>query len=90
MVVVKSVRVKLNPKGVAALLKSQGVQADVERRTNRIAAAAGGEPDFEARTQVGPAWPLNRPIGFVTTATAAGRRAEAENRALTRAIDAGR
>jgi hypothetical protein len=77
----------MNPEGIRALLKSPGVQADIEARTNAVAAAAGGEPgDFKPSVYIGK----TRIRGSVITATAAGRRAEATDLALTRAIDAGR
>ncbi len=83
---VKSVRIALNPAGVVALLQSAEIAADLEARGNRIAEAAGGAPDFEVRSTRN----RDRAIAFVTAATPAGRKAEAEDRALTRAIDAGR
>lgn len=63
----------------------------MERKTEAIAAAAGGSPDFEPSVRaVGGSSKLGRLMGYVTTATYDGRRAEAETRALTRALDAGR
>lgn len=83
---VKKIRVKMNSKGARAILRSAEVQADLERRGRAIAAAAGGEPDFVVESQVG----ANRVRTSVRTATQEGRAAEAERRALTRALDAGR
>jgi hypothetical protein len=83
---VKKIRVKMNSKGARAILRSAEVQADTERRGRAIAAAAGGEPDFEVETQVG----ANRVRTSVRTATQKAREAEANQRALTRALDAGR
>lgn len=83
---VKKIRVKMNSAGARAILRSAEVQADTERRGRAIAAAAGGEPDFEVETQVG----ANRVRTSVRTATQKGREAEANQRALTRALDAGR
>lgn len=80
------VRIEMNPEGIRALLKSPGVQADIEARTNAVAAAAGGAEDFKPSVYIGK----TRVRGSVITATAAGRRAEATDLALTRAIDAGR
>lgn len=77
-------KLKLNPKGVEALLKSQGVQADLRRRTEAIAAAAGD--GMEPVVEVG----RNRARGVVITATYEARRRQAKDRALTRAIDSGR
>lgn len=69
---------------IAELLKSVPVQQDLRRRAERIAAAAG--PGMEASVQVG----RNRARGSVITVTQQAREAEARNRALTRALDAGR
>ena len=80
------IRVKINSAGARAILRSAKVQADLERRGRAIAAAAGGGDDFEVETRVG----ANRVRTSVRTATHEGRKAEAEDRALTRAIDAGR
>lgn len=83
---VKSFRLKVNSDGVKALLLSQEVAADLARRGNAIAEAAGGSPDFEVVNTRN----RDRSVTFVKTATIAGKKAEAEDRALTRAIDAGR
>lgn len=80
----KSVRVKLNVPEGRKLLNSSEVYGDLRGRGNRIAAAAG--PGFVARAAKGP----DRGSVFIVADTAAARRAEAEDRALTRAIDAGR
>jgi hypothetical protein len=81
-----TVRVKMNSASARAILRSPRVQADLERRARQIAEAAGGEPDFEVESRVG----ANRVRTSVRTATHEGRTAEAEDRALTQAIDAGR
>lgn len=75
---------KRNDQGVAKMLKSAAVQRDIDARTRRIAAAAG--EGFEASTVVG----RNRVHGSVITASRKAARAEQKNRALTRAVDAGR
>ena len=88
---VKGLRVELNSEGLKALLQSAEVQADLERRAQAIAAAAGGSPDFEASVKVvGGSSKAGRAYGYVRTATFEGRAAEARDRALTRAVDAGR
>ena len=69
---------------IAELLKSPAVQQDLRRRADRIAAAAG--PGMEASVQVG----RTRARGSVITATKQARDNEARNRALSRALDAGR
>lgn len=85
------VRIKLNSDGIRALLQGEEVQGDLQRRVDAITDAAGGEPDFEGEVEVVQgSSKLGRAMGYVRTASTEGRRAEAENRALTRAIDAGR
>lgn len=81
-----TVRVKMISKGARAILRSDKVREDLERRATRIARAAGGTQDFAVEAQVG----ANRARASVRTATQKARRAEATRRALTRAIDAGR
>jgi hypothetical protein len=78
------VRVVLNHANIAKLLKSAGVAADLEERANRIAAAAGD--GMEVTTLTG----RTRARASVRTATFKAREAEATNRALTNALDAGR
>lgn len=77
-------RVKLDSKAVRDLLRSDEVKADLERRARAIAAAAG--EGFEVDSDVGPA----RARASVRSATLEAHVAEATDRALTRAIDAGR
>lgn len=77
-------RVKINSAGARAILQSDAVRAELGRRARRIAAVAG--PGMEAGTEVGP----NRARASVITGTAAARKREAESKALTRALDAGR
>jgi hypothetical protein len=82
-------KLKLNSDGVALLLNSPNVRADLERRANAIASAAisaSGEPGFEVDSQVGE----NRARASVRTTEFGAMKAEARDRALTRAIDAGR
>lgn len=76
--------IKINSAGVKALLNDAGVLADLEARGERIAAAAGD--GVETNTVRGK----DRPSVFIRTETNAARAAEAEDRALTRAINAGR
>jgi hypothetical protein len=80
----KDVRIKLNSAEVAALLRSDAVGRDLEERARRIANAAG--PGMEVSRRVG----RKRQRVSIITATAEARRAEAERRALTQALDAGR
>jgi len=78
------VRIVLNRRGMRELLRSPEVLADLKRRAEQIAAAAGD--GMEPSAMVGK----NRARASVITATPSARRAEAVTRALTRAIDAGR
>jgi hypothetical protein len=75
---------KPNRKGIRALLKHPDVLADLERRARAVAARAGGGHIVDSGMQ------KNRARAAVITQTAAARRAEAEERNLTRAIDAAR
>jgi len=81
-----TVRVKIISKGAREILRSAKVQAELERRGKAIADAAGGEPDYEVETRVG----ANRVRTSVRTATQKAREDESRNKALTRALDAGR
>lgn len=74
----------LNKQGVAALLRSPGVKADLRSRANRIAAAAG--PGVEGHVWEG----FDRSRARVQTVTAEADRREATQKSLSRAIDAGR
>jgi hypothetical protein len=83
----KYVRVDLNEQGVAELLKSPEVLADLERRANAIADAAGGEPeDYEVVVMIG----RTRARASIRTASHRARAAEARERRLTRSFEAGR
>lgn len=79
-----SVRIEVNSAGIQALLKSAEVQADLQARALRIAAAAG--EGMEAGSRIGK----TRARASVITATRKAQLAEANNRALTKALDAGR
>lgn len=80
----KNLRIKLNKKGVIALLTSREVTSDIASRSKAIADAAG--EGFEASVTRN----RDRAVGFVKTATFEAMREEATDRTLTRAIDAGR
>jgi hypothetical protein len=77
-------RIVLNRAGVKALLRSAEVQADLRRRGQAIASAAGAGHRVES--QVGP----NRARVAVITETPEAMVAEATERKLSRAVDAGR
>lgn len=81
---VKGLRIELNRAGVRALLTSASVAEDLTDRGNRIAAAAGDGVEVQATRN------RDRAVVFVRTDTFDAKRAEAEDRALTTAIDAGR
>lgn len=76
--------VKLDRKAVRELLQSKEVLDDLERRADNIREAAGD--GFEWDSEIGP----TRARAAVYTADLQGMRAEATERALTKAIDAGR
>lgn len=78
------VRLEMNSAGFRALLRSQAFLEDVERRAQAIARQAGD--GFEVDARIG----ANRARASVRTATPEARRAEAEDKVLTAAIDAGR
>lgn len=81
---IKSVRVKLNSAGIRSLLTSSEVAADLTDRGERIAATAGDGVEVTTTRN------RDRAVVFVRTETYDAKRAEAEDRTLTRAIDAGR
>lgn len=76
------VRVKLKIRGIREVLKSAPVQAEVARRVRRGAAAAG--PGIEGIVK--PHKYTSR--GFVQTASDEGRKREADEKVLNRALDA--
>lgn len=77
-------RVQMKKIGSRELLRSDGVVADIAARAQRIADAAG--PGFEAEARAG----RERALGSVRPVTYEAAEAEARNRVLTRAVDAGR
>lgn len=81
---IKGVRIKPNRAGIRELLASQEVSDDLTKRGERMAAAAG--EGVEATTTRN----RDRAVVFVRTETFDAMRDEAEDRSLTRAIDAGR
>lgn len=78
------VRIDINSAGIQSLLKSPEVEALLRAKAERIAAAAG--EGMEAGSRVG----RTRARASVITASRSARKAEAENRSLTKALDAGR
>lgn len=82
--------IKLNHDGIRDVLRSPGVQAELKRRADAIAAAAnsaaGLDDGFVVDVEVG----RNRARAVIVTATADAMVAEATNRTLTKSFDAGR
>lgn len=79
-----TIRIELNRSGVRQLLRGDDVKAELKRRAEKIAAAAG--PGHKVNSSVG----ANRARAEVVTDSFAARYNEATNRSLTRALDAGR
>lgn len=77
-------KITLHHAGVRDLLRSTEVRNDLERRARAIATAAG--PGHGTDSEVG----AYRARAVAYTETWAAMEAEATNRTLTRAIDAGR
>lgn len=80
----KKVRIELDQNGIKALLRSPEIAADLERRARNVARTAGD--GMHSAVVQG----RDRVRAQVWTGTYAAKRAEAEDRALTRAIDAAR
>lgn len=83
---------KLNYKGFAELRNSPAVRADLARRAEKIAAAAGpgfvaNKPEF---SQPGSKGPRPRGRSSVGTGDYRSRRAQAKGNVLQRALNAGR
>jgi hypothetical protein len=77
-------KVDLNEAGIAELLKDTGVQADLVRRGDAIAATAGPGHVVDLNIE------SRRASVIVVTDTIEAMVGEAVHRNLTRAIDAGR
>ena len=76
--------IKLNSAGIRQLLKSPEMAAELERRAQAIADAAGDGHRVEVSETP------TRARAVVITDSTEARIAEAKDRTLTRAIDAGR
>lgn len=85
-----AVRIVLNRAGVKAILQSPKVAEDMARRARNIAAAADGATgrpgDHAVESKVG----RNRARSVVYTDTFNAMHREADQRTLSRSIDAGR
>lgn len=82
-----SVRIEIDVNGFNEFRNQPALVDAIHNAAQRIATAAGGSPDFVVRD-----FPdmRTRARSIVVTATEKGMRAEAERRALTKALDAGR
>ncbi len=80
----RKVKIVVHKRPLVALLKGPEIKRLIDAKTTRIAATAG--PGMETDGAVG----RNRYRGSVRTATFEARKAEASNRALSKALDAGR
>lgn len=81
-----AIRIEMDQAAIRAFLQGPEVQNELRDRAEAIAAAAGSDEDFEVEVRVG----ATRARASVRTASYAGMRAEATDRVLTRALDAGR
>lgn len=77
-------KIKIKLKGVNELMRSEPVQAEVDRVGRRMAAAAGAGVSYLPKAHK---WTAR---GYVQTTTAEGRRREAEDKVLLSALAAGR
>ncbi|MEV8028448.1 hypothetical protein [Cellulosimicrobium funkei] len=82
------IRLELNPAGFEEILTGPEVRGDLERRGRAIARAAGR--GFEASTVLLNFGGSPRTGVVVRATTARARRAQARDRVLNRALDAGR
>lgn len=81
---VKGFRLKINRKGIIGVLTSAEVTRDLSSRGKKIADAAGEGVEVTTTRN------RDRAVVFVRTETFEAKKAEAEDRTLTRALDAGR
>lgn len=76
-----------NAKGIAELLRSPQIAADLHARAERIAAAASdGDAEYNVHSEIG----TRRARAAVVTANIEAQLAEHRERRLARAIDAAR
>lgn len=80
------VRIKINRKGIADLLKSEGVQKDLAARMARVKAAAQSDPNLPEGVEI----EQRDYVGFDRARSSLGIPAslEAEHGILSRALDA--
>jgi hypothetical protein len=85
VVKMSEVKIEFNDAAFIEILKSPEVQADLLQRANAISGAAG-----DGTFDVTPSFTPTRARVSIGTADHAARHAEATNRSLTSALDAGR
>lgn len=81
-----SMRIEFHNEGFDELRRGAAIEAVLMASGRAIAEAAGGEPDFAVISEPSK----SRARVVVITATPAAKIAEATDRSLTRALDAGR
>lgn len=81
-------KIKWNKGALYELRSAPGVVADLERRAKAVEAAAG--PDYMMGSQQGAKKPQGRWRTSVVTMGRAGKRDNAKNNTLIKALDAGR
>lgn len=79
-------KLQIHPEGFNEARRDARLQEELNKRGQAIADAAGGLPDFEVIDEPTP----TRARVVVITATVDGMLAEMNDRALTKAFDAGR
>lgn len=84
----KRVRIELDHDGFTELLNSAEVKADLRTRAERIVAAAGAGVEYKEMQFTYGGSP--RAGILIRTETDEAKRAEAEDKTLTRALESGR
>ena len=86
----KQIRIEFNSDGFKQILKSDGVKSMVQEHTDTIRDRANGNIDGESEgfssDVIYGGYGGGRWVGFVSTTDAASQRAEAEDKALSRAV----
>ena len=77
------VRVEVLSDGIAALMQTAGVTAEVDAAAGRIQSLAGDEFEVKEATVVG-----DRPMALVVPTGQEGREAEARDKVLSKAVSA--
>ena len=84
------IRIDFNSDGFKAILKSDGVKSMVQEQTDTIRDRANGNIEGESEgfsaDVIYGGYGGGRWVGFVSTTDAASQRAEAEDKALSRAV----